>query len=539
MTDQRVKTRVFLSYSRKDDAFTHRLAGALAALGFEPDFDQSSFDPANIATGVSAEDEWWRRLQEMIAAADVMVFVVSPDSAVSKACDEEIAYARGIGKRIIPILRRTIDFARAPPRLAALNVKIQFVEEAEPAFDASLAELCAALDVDVDWHRESRRLTALAVRWAHRGRRDDLLLTTADVRAIGNLLEKRPKSALEPSPILVELREESRAKHDHEARIKRRMQAATSVLLFGIIVGLVGWINQDALKEGWHWYWTVRPYVTAKIKPHLLSSEMEKALRPGESFRECSEKCPEMVVIPAGSFMMGSPDGQGEREEHPQHEVRLAAPFAVSRFEVTFDDWDECVALGGCPAKSDPGWGKGRIAATNVSWNEVKVYVTWFSRLTGKDYRLLSEAEWEYAARAGTRTIYNFGDDPAALCAYANVADRALKRTSPSYTTIDCDDGHEKTAPAGSYPPNAFGLYDMHGNVWEWVEDAYHPDYEGAPSDGSPWRGGADSLRVLRGGSWISFPHLVRSAGRIGRGVLINNSDLGFRVARTLLSPSR
>jgi formylglycine-generating enzyme required for sulfatase activity len=536
LSAQRAKARVFLSYSRKDSAFTHRLAEALAARAYEPDFDQSSFDPANIATGISAEDEWWQRLQEMIAAADVMVFIVSPDSASSKACDEEIAYARGIGKRIIPVLHRPIDFAKAPPRLAALNIKIEFLDQADAAFDASVAELCAALDLDVDWHRENRRLTGLAVRWAQRERPDDSLLSAADVRAVGDLLEKRPRSAPEPSPLLVALRDRSRAKHDHEARLWRRMQAATGALLVGIIVGLVGWINQDALKERWHWYWNVRPYIAAKITPYLLSSEQEKLLKPGDSFRECAKDCPEMIVIAAGEFLMGSPDELGEREERPQHTVKFAAPLAVSKFEVTFDEWDECVSLGGCPAKSDPGWGKGRIAATNISWKEVKLYVAWFSRMTGKEYRLLSEAEWEYAARAGTRTAYNFGDDPALLCAHANVSDRALKRGSPSYTTIDCDDGYEKVAPVGSFPPNAFGLYDMHGNVWEWVEDAYHPNYEGAPSDGSAWLGSEDSLRVLRGGSWISFPHLVRSASRIGRGVLINNSDVGFRLARTLSS---
>src|SRR5262245_25353910 len=178
----------------------------------------------------------------MIAAADVMIFIVSPDSAASKVCDEEIAYARNLGKRIIPILRRPIDFAKAPPRLAALNVKIRFQEDADLGFDASLAELCAALDVDVDWHREARRLTELAIRWDQRGRPVDQLLTAADVRAVGSLLEKRPRSAPEPSPILIELRDKSRAKQDYEARVRRRMQSATTTLLMGIVVGLVGWI---------------------------------------------------------------------------------------------------------------------------------------------------------------------------------------------------------------------------------------------------------------------------------------------------------
>ncbi len=209
---QPVGVRVFLSYSRHDATFVHRLADALAARGYEPDFDQSSFDPANITTGISAEDTWWQRLQAMIAAADVMVFVVTPDSAGSKVCDEEIAYARGIGKRLIPILRRPIDFAKAPPRLAALNIKIQFLGDSNSDFDAHLAELCAALDLDVEWHRESKRLTGLALRWDQEGRPDDLLVPATDIRAIGNLLERRPRSAPEPSLVLVELRNKSSRK---------------------------------------------------------------------------------------------------------------------------------------------------------------------------------------------------------------------------------------------------------------------------------------------------------------------------------------
>lgn len=167
------KLRVFLSYSRKDGSFARRLADALASHGYAPNFDQANYDPDNVDLGISAEDEWWKRLQAMIASADAIVFIVTPDSAASKACDEEIAYTRGLGKRIIPVLRRQIDFLKAPPRLSALNIKIQFLEDATPAFDSSLTELCAALDVDVDWYRESRRLTGLAVRWDQQDRPDN------------------------------------------------------------------------------------------------------------------------------------------------------------------------------------------------------------------------------------------------------------------------------------------------------------------------------------------------------------------------------
>src|SRR5262245_19097492 len=158
----------------------------------------------------------------MIAAADVMVFIVSPDSAASKVCDEEIAYARNLGKRIIPILRGPIDFAKAPPRLSALNVKIAFVDDAEEAFATTLDELCAALDVNVTWYRESRRMIELALKWAAEGRPADRLMSPADIRAIERLLECRPKNAEPPPRVVIEFRDFSRARQEEEARRLRR-----------------------------------------------------------------------------------------------------------------------------------------------------------------------------------------------------------------------------------------------------------------------------------------------------------------------------
>jgi WD40 repeat protein len=213
--------RVFLSYSRTDSAFTARLADSLAARGYEPDYDQSQSDPVN--SGISPQDEWWLRIQQMIIATDTMVFIVSPDSAKSKVCDDEIAYARGVSKRIVPILLRPIDFAKAPARLSALNIKISFVANSDLAFRASLDQLCLALDTDIVWYRESRRLTSLAARWVADGRPDDLLLTAADERSVGNLLERRPREAPAPWEVLVEFRDRSRAKLEDDDRKRRRM----------------------------------------------------------------------------------------------------------------------------------------------------------------------------------------------------------------------------------------------------------------------------------------------------------------------------
>ena len=193
----------------------------------------------------------------------------------------------------------------------------------------------------------------------------------------------------------------------------------------------------------------------------------------GSTFRDVPD-APEMVVIPAGRFVMGSPASEQGRsdDEGPQHEVHIARPFAVGRFQVTFDEWDACVAAGGCKHRpKDEGWGRGKRPVINVSWEEAQAYVAWLSKKTGQQYRLLSEAEWEYAARAGTTTRYPWGDDPG--------VNRANFDGSGSQWSS------KQTAPVGSFEPNAFGLHDMIGNVLEWVQDCWNDGYKGAPADGS------------------------------------------------------
>ncbi|MGH6816534.1 MAG: SUMF1/EgtB/PvdO family nonheme iron enzyme [Hyphomicrobiaceae bacterium] len=263
----------------------------------------------------------------------------------------------------------------------------------------------------------------------------------------------------------------------------------------------------------------------------------ERCLKQGDSFKDCPT-CPEMVVVPAGEFLMGSPGNEeGHRsDEGPQHNVAIAKPFAVGKFEVTFAEWDACVTAGGCTHKpTDQGWGRGRRPVIYVDWNDAKVYVAWLAKTTGSPYRLLSEAEWEYAARGVTvatpQPQFHFGNDEAQLCQYGNHADRS---TSYSWKNTKCsDDIGEMTAEVGRYKPNAFGLYDMHGNVWEWVEDCYNATYQNAPTDGSAWTAGNCSSRVVRGGGWVDIPALVRAADR-GRGSIIRGSDAGLRVARTI-----
>jgi len=234
-----------------------------------------------------------------------------------------------------------------------------------------------------------------------------------------------------------------------------------------------------------------------------------------------------MVVIPAGKSTMGSPESEKYRSryEGPQHEVTIAKPFAVGKFDVTFAEWDVCADAGTCPHASDSGFGRGDRPVINVFWQDVKRYVAWLSRVTGSEYRLLSEAEWEYASRAGTTTAYYWGDEIGegnANCEHCG---------SP------WDD--KQTAPVGSFKPNAYGLYDMAGNVWQWVEDCGHDSYNGAPANGAVWVSGNFgsrdcSVRVLRGGSYASNAAYLRAATRYWVHTDYRFSGYGFRVARTL-----
>ena len=257
------------------------------------------------------------------------------------------------------------------------------------------------------------------------------------------------------------------------------------------------------------------------IRPDQMPRK--RARNPGDTFRDCPE-CPELVVVPAGSFMMGSPEGEEGRfdAEGPLHEVRIDYPLAVGVYAVTFDEWDACVSDGGCGRyrPDDNGWGRGARPVISVSWEDAQRYVKWLSWKTGKGYRLLSESEWEYVARAGTRTRYWWGDE----------IDRNRANCNECGSRWD----NKGTAPVGSFSANAFGLYDVHGNVHEWVEDCWNDSYDGAPTDGSAWESEDCSLRVVRGGSWGNVPGFLRSALRI-RGTTGDRVNVaGFRVARTL-----
>jgi formylglycine-generating enzyme required for sulfatase activity len=283
-----------------------------------------------------------------------------------------------------------------------------------------------------------------------------------------------------------------------------------------------------------------------------------------QSFRDCTS-CPEMVTIPKGAFEMGPAPGEEERERVPterrqgsQRRITIDYSFALGKYEVTRGEfaafveatgyqagmscwgWDTDGVLRDAPGRT---WRNAGFEQTDrdpvmcVNWDDAKAYVAWMSKVTGKAYRLPSEAEWEYAARAGSKETRYWGDKLESSCQYGNFADlagaTALGWDKAEGKVFQCNDGHVYTAPVGSFKPNAFGLYDMLGNVWEWVEDCYTTLPDGAPTDGRPIVTDACTERLLRGGSWYNSPWLVRSAFRYYGSGGVRSRSVGFRVARS------
>jgi formylglycine-generating enzyme required for sulfatase activity len=298
-----------------------------------------------------------------------------------------------------------------------------------------------------------------------------------------------------------------RSRNAARRRAMRMRALVAVVVLLGAGVPLAWW-NELWLRE--HAYWALN------VRDQVLTPQREQALTAGTEFKECTD-CPQMVVIPAGTFLMGSPDGQGDKDEHPEHAVTIKA-FAAAKLELTFDQWDACVRNGDCDAITNTrGWGRGPQPVINVGWDDAQRYVAWLRRLTAQDYRLLTEAQWEYAARAGSTGAYPFR-------ASAKLEDFGWFAANSGY----------RAQPVGGKAANAFGLNDTLGNVWEWVEDCYNDGYRGAPSDGSAWTSGNCARRVMRGGSWLSRPEALRPASRFWRTHDDKHDDAGFRVARTL-----
>ncbi|MCY4211600.1 MAG: SUMF1/EgtB/PvdO family nonheme iron enzyme [Gammaproteobacteria bacterium] len=308
--------------------------------------------------------------------------------------------------------------------------------------------------------------------------------------------------------------------HGHTEIIEMLMQAGADVSIRGpqgktpTEVAITRYGDADAARES-----GVSPALLALLDGKTwveVQVEQERQQREADIARRTLTE--EMVSIPGGEFRMGRRRGKGDEDEKPVRTVTIPA-FKLGKHEVTFAQWDACVTDGGCDGYTpgDEGWGRGNRPVINVSWDDVQSFIEWLNKKTGGNYRLPTEAEWEYAARAGTKTKYSWGND--------------IGSNRANCDNDSCGDSYEHTAPVGSFSANPWGLHDMHGNVWEWVQDCWNDNYKGAPKDGSAWTSGDCSRRVDRGGGWLGPAGYLRSASRVGPAQLTRSNDLGFRLA--------
>jgi formylglycine-generating enzyme required for sulfatase activity len=469
---------IFLSYAREDERRAGELAATLKQEGYTVFWDRQ----------IPIGQTWHSFIGEALRSAKCVVVAWSEHSIKSDWVIEEANY--GKNRRILmPVL---LDIAEPPLGFGSIQ----------------------AADFR-DW-KPGRRPQAF----------NDLLSGIARITVPPSTAPPGPKPGADIRP------------PEERGLLTQSYGRSRSWLLGGI--ALLAILTGGA---GYWWFQISEPPVdpdlsrletearTPQPQGRLAEESMEEATpSPGaatpdapssEEFRDC-EDCPLMVALSAGSFTMGSTGG-----EDAPHPVTVSA-FAIGKYEVTFKDWDVCVADGGCNGykPNDRGWGRGPRPVINVSWDEAKAYVEWLSRTTGKAYRLPSEAEWEYAARAGTSTAFALpapdGSD--------DIAGKHLANCARCGSEWD----NRETAPVGSFAANRFGLHDTAGNVWEWVEDCWNESYSGAPNDGSAWTSGDCGRRVLRGGSWVDLPEDLRSAFRNWFSTDDRLYYAGFRVATTL-----
>jgi formylglycine-generating enzyme required for sulfatase activity len=489
--------RLFYSYSHRDEAFRQELEAHLSFMR------RSNLTAEWHDRKIDAGDEWKVQIDHYIGTADIVLLLISADFIASDYCwSEEMTKALARHERgeasVIPVILRPCRWKSTPlAKLQAVPKDAKAISEWSSR-DAAFDDIAAAIERTVAKLMEHRCRATEQVRaeaeGAHQRAEAEAARLAAEQRTNAKAKEERQRLEAEANREAEELtKAEAKRKAEDEERRK---------------------VEEERKKAA--------------------EEETRRAATPfkaRDTFRD-EDDCPEMVVIPAGEFVMGSPEsGPGQLEkEVPRHKVMISRPFAVGKYPVTFDEWDACVKAGGCKHKpDDAGWGRGRRPVIKVSWDDVQWYLAWLSELTGKPYRLLTEAEWEYAARAGRMTRYPWGDKRG--------TNRANFRDSGSPWS------GKQTAPVGRFEPNAFGLYDMIGNVWEWVQDCWN-EYLGLRYGDADIRDGhawvrewnleSEQDRVVRGGSWLSSPRLARIAIRDRYKRTIRSNVLGFRIARTL-----
>ena len=456
---------VFISYGGADKETAELVCAALERAGV-----RCWIAPRNTLAGA-----YGRSIMEAIKAARMLVLVLSPHSDKSPNVLTEVAEAFD---RKLPLI---------PFRLS------EFVVSDELRFYIRTQHWVDAFPKPVEGH-----IPALLDRVKAR------LAPAASVRRADKDIPSRPPGDTGAERAL----EKPAAAEPPRARTRRRtwlVSGAAAALVLAVAAGL---------------YLGMRP---APAPDTVTDKAPGETPLPKGAFRDCPE-CPELLAVPAGKFTMGSPAAERERDatEGPQREVIFAKPFALGKYPVTFEEYDACAATGACAYRPpDNGWGRGRQPVVQASWDDAKAYVAWLAKKTGKAYRLPSEAEWEYAARAGTATRYFWGDE--------------IGRGRAACAGCGSQWDSKQPAPAGSFAANAFGLHDMHGNIWQWLEDCWHDSYQGAAADGRAWAASGEcKQRALRGGGFFSFPKSLRSAARYHYEPKGRLGNIGLRVARDL-----
>jgi formylglycine-generating enzyme required for sulfatase activity len=546
----------FISYAHQDKATADAACAKLEAEGI-----RCWIAPRDVPPGA----EWAGAIVDAIDGCRAMVLIFSSSTNASRQIRREVQQAFDGEKPVVPFRIENIVPERS---LRYYMGSVHWLDALTPPLEQHLEKLAASVqalvrgatvDGDVDKDRTLRDAEVREQRLrneaeAHKREaeghdREGAVAAAERQRQEGNAAAAREakengrkeKEAAPQGAKARRLRNEIEASHRAEEETRRDLLRSEARPLWSparpkvIVATFIGlavlgaiclWLLR-ALPSAVPITAPMQTPVTATPAPIVftaLSPAQERAVKPKDTFKEC-QNCPEMVVVPAGKFTMGSPASEPghDPKESPQHTVTFAGQFAVGRFALTFDEWDACVADGGCFGYKplDAGWGTGRRPVINVSWDDAKAYVTWLSRKTGKPYRLLTEAEYEYAARAGSQSAYYWGND--------------IGKGNANCNSCGSQWDGKQTAPVGSFAANAFGLYDMAGNVLEWVEDCITDNYNGAPTDGSAWTSGNCNARVGRGGSWDDAPQVLRAAFRGVATPGVRLSGLGFRVGRTLI----
>jgi formylglycine-generating enzyme required for sulfatase activity len=529
-----VPAKVFISYRRDDDPnAAARIRDALTAK-----FGRSSvfMDVDNLLAGLRFDEE----LAKALAACDVFLAVIGPrwmDLLKTKASSGDRDYVReeiaeALRRRIVVIPVRVGREGQLPPLPIAQELPLEIrdlvhYQKHDVIYEQFGRDANALVDAITAVRRHLRPETArasLRVPWGWVG------ATAASVLAIGWVgahqmglpvwwpLAGDAKSVLEPSmedlaaaakkAVLKEQAAAAEQRRREQAEAKRKADAA---------------LQADRERQR-------REEDAMKRDPiAALAPGSGRSARDQLTDRSPCPFCPEMVVVPAGRFTMGSPENEPERvSDEAQVRVSIPAPFAAGRYAITFDEWDACVADGGCNEykPSDEGWGRGKRPVINVSWEHAKSYAAWLSRKTGKTYRRLSEAEREYVTRAGKTTPFWWGSSITPKQANYN----------GNYTYAGGFKGEyrQRTVSVDSFEPNPWGLYNVHGNVWEWTEDCWNDSNTGNPGDARARTTGNCGRLAVRGGSWNGNPQTLRSAYREAWYAGGRSLDLGFRLARTL-----